>query len=146
MTLPKRLTTAFSALLALAGCINDGTVADQHAITFEKPLPAVHPSRASIETAVRLWHAESFYDAPSIRDKGIGPVRYAALLIPFPKKDFFVCTRLTAKNRFGTYTPPQTWLLLLRDYGQGLRVGLDKAPGTGEYDQYCARQDHGGQS
>ena len=139
----KRTTAILLACFGLSGCINDGTVADQHAITFERPLPAAHPSRASIERAVALWMNESFYEADTIKNKGIGPVRYAALLIPFPKKDFFVCTRFTAKNQYGTYTPPQTRLLLLRDYGKGLRVGLAKAPGTGEYDQYCARQDHG---
>lgn len=138
-----KFTAAIAIALGLGACVNDGTVADKHPITFEKPLPAMHPSSSEISSAVVNWQQANFYEASAILGSTFGPVRYAALIIPSPKKDFFVCARFTAKNQYGTYTPPQSWLLLLRDYGQGLSVGLAKQPGSGQYDQYCVSQDHG---
>jgi len=139
-----RLTIAAVCALTLAGCLNDGTVADQHVITFEKPLPASHPSHGTLESATRTWVNNTFPDGGSVKNLSIGPVRYARILIPFPDTDFFTCAQFTAKNQYGTYMPPIQTLLTYRNYndGRGFVVALAKEPGAGAYDQYCISQPH----
>lgn len=144
-TRPKALIAAVATALSLAACVNDGTVADKHAITFEEQLPAAHPTQAQLETGLRQWIIERYADGASVRDVTLGPVRYARLLIPFPDRDFFSCVQFTAKNQYGTYMPPTRLLVMFRDYDKNgnYRVGIAKQPGTGAYDQYCLSQSHG---
>lgn len=145
MIKPTALLAAIAAAFTLSACVNDGTVADKHAITFEEQLPAAHPSQAQLDAGLRRWIIEHYADGASARDISLGPVRYARLLIPFPDRDFFSCVQFTAKNQYGTYMPPSRLLLAFRDYndGQGYKVSLAKQPGTGAYDQYCTGQSHG---
>ena len=51
----KPIAAVLLAASALAGCMNDGTVADKHPITFEKPNPGGGPSKAQSEAALRSW-------------------------------------------------------------------------------------------
>ncbi len=142
---PAALCLAACAVaLTLAGCMNEGNVADKHPITFEKPKPAGGPTQAQAEAALRNWLVASVPDGTSAKDVSVGPVRYAAILIPYPY-DYFACARFTAKNRYGTYMPPRNVLYTMRVYDQaeGWRLSLLKNPGDGAYDQYCISQPHG---
>ena len=115
---------AFTA--TLAGCIDEPPPASngdrQH--RSESPLPANAPSRAQVEQAIAAWHADSFYDGTTVKNVGIGPLRYGAITLLSPKKDLFVCTRLTAKNKFGTYTPEQKWFVPIYNNNRGVYAGF----------------------
>lgn len=141
---PVKLIAALAAALTLGACVNDGTVADKHVITFERSLPDVHPSKAELEEGLRSWIIQNFADGAAAKDISLGPVRYAKLLIPFPDTDFFSCVQYTAKNQYGTFIPPVRQLTAFRNYddGRGYVVSLVKLPGTGAYDQYCISQPH----
>lgn len=140
----KHIIPAIVAATALSGCLNDGSVPDKHAITFEKPVPAGGPSKAQSMAALQQWLVANVYDGSTAKDVSVGPVRYAAILFPFPEKDFFVCARFTAKNRFGTYEPPRNALMTMRVYDQakGWEPSLVKDVGDAAYRQYCISQPH----
>ena len=140
----KHFLPAIFAATALSGCLNDGSVPDKHAITFEKPVPAGGPSKAQSMAALRQWLVANVPEGDAAKDVSVGPVRYAAVLWPFPEKDFFVCARFTAKNRFGTYEPPQNALMTMRVYdpAKGWEPALVKGVEHDAYRQYCISQPH----
>lgn len=117
---------------------------DKHAITFEKPVPAGGPSKSQSMAALRQWLVANVPEGDIAKDVSVGPVRYAAVLWPFPEKDFFVCARFTAKNRFGTYEPPQNALMTMRVYdpAKGWEPALVKGVEHDAYRQYCISQPH----
>ncbi|WP_171182153.1 hypothetical protein [Ruegeria sp. HKCCD8929] len=139
----KRSFVVLVAAASLAAC-NDGTVPDKHAITFESQVPAGGPSRVQAEAALKRWLLHNVPDGPSARDITVGPVRYASVLFPFPEKDYFVCARFTAKNRFGTYEPPQEVIMTTRVYepAEGWAPSLVKGRRDASYRQYCIGQPH----
>ena len=130
-----------AALLPLAACINpnDGTIADKHPITFEKPLPAGAPSQEVLKAALILEFAQSFHEGATIKDVWVGPVRYAKILLPWPYVDYFTCATYTQKNRYGSYMAPTHALFTYRDYsdGRGWRPSIQKDEDTGAWEQYC---------
>ena len=133
------------AAIILSGCLNQGNVADKHPITFETPKPAGGPTQEQALHALKTWLTNHVPDGASAKDVSVGPVRYAALLFPFPEKDFFVCARFTAKNRFGTYLPPQDVIMSMRIYkaAEGYTSSLVRLPDHVAYRQYCIGQPHG---
>jgi hypothetical protein len=94
--------------------------------------------------ALRQWLVANVPEGDTAKNVSVGPVRYAAILFPFPEKDFFVCARFTAKNRFGTYEPPQNALMTMRVYdpAKGWEPSLVKGPQDAAYRQYCISQPH----
>ena len=141
--LPISAGLLLSAALALAGC-NDGTVPDKHLITFERPKPDGGPTQEQALAALKTWLVHSVPDGPTAKGVTVGPVRYAAILFPFPEKDFFVCGRYTAKNKFGTYLPPQDIIMTMRVYNpaDGWKASLVKQNTEAAYRQYCMGQPH----
>ena len=141
---PSFAVTGLAALF-LSGCINQGDVPDKHAITFEQPKPAGGPDQAQARRALQNWLVANVPDGSTAKDITIGPIRYAALVLPFPERDFFACARFTAKNQFGTYTPPQSVLFSMRVYkaAEGWQVALMKSSDDADYRQYCIGQPHG---
>lgn len=140
----KPIAAVLLAVSALAGCINDGTVADKHPITFEKPNPGGGPSKAQSEAALRSWLVANVPEGDTAKNISVGPVRYAAILWPFPEKDFFVCARYTAKNQYGTFEPPRNVLMTMRVYdaSKGWQTALVKDETFDGYRQYCIGQPH----
>lgn len=133
------------AVAGLSACMNDGTVADQHPVTFEQEVPPGGPSEAQALEALRHWLVGSVPDGASARDVSVGPVRYATIITIPPQRDYFVCAEFTAKNEFGTYMPPERVLMTMRVYNpaEGWRTSLIKRPEDGAYRQYCIGQTHG---
>ena len=119
---------AILAVAALTGCLNDGSVPDKHAITFEKPVPAGGPSKARSIPALQQRLVANVPEGGTAKEVSVTPVRYAAVLWPFPEKDFFVCARRFAKNRFGTYEQPQNALMTIwaNDQAKGWEPALVK--------------------
>ena len=146
---PRRMSLAtlcICAALALSGCINEGNVPDQHPITFEKPKPAGGPSPAQARQALQNWLVANVPDGSSVKDISIGPIRYAQLFVPFGfETDYFACARYTAKNQFGTYTPPRDVIFGMRVYeaSKGWEVMYHKTAENENYRQYCIGQPHG---
>lgn len=141
----KVLTAAGLAVAMLAGCMNDGTVADQHAVTFERAAPTDGPTTAQARAALDRWLIANVPDGAAARDVSVGPVRYAKIILFPPQDDFFVCATFTAKNAFGTYMPPEVILMTMRVYNpaEGWSASLIKTPVDGAYRQYCSGQSHG---
>lgn len=73
----KPIAAVLLAASALAGCMNDGTVADKHPITFEKPNPGGGPSKAQSEAALRSWLVANVPEGDTAKNISVGPVRYA---------------------------------------------------------------------
>ncbi len=142
--LPALTSLMLSAGLLLSGCLNDGTVPDTHLITFEKPKPDGGPTQLQALSSLKTWLLYNVPDGAAAKDVSVGPVRYAAILFPFPEKDFFVCGRYTAKNDFGTYLPPQDVLMITRVYNpsEGWKASLVKPNTDAAYRQYCIGQPH----
>lgn len=140
----KKLFAATAIATALAGCMNDGTVADQHAITFEEQVPAGGPTQAQALAALERWIVATYPDGAAARDVSVGPVRYAKVILIPPQSDFFVCVQFTAKNDYGTYMPPERALMTMRVYdpAEGWKASLVKWPEDGAYRQYCINQPH----
>ena len=132
------------AAFALSGCLNDGSVPDKHAITFEKPVPEGGPSQVQALAALRGWLVANTPEGDTAKGLSVGPVRYAAVLWPFPEKDFFVCARFTAKNQYGIYQPPENAIMTVRVYdaAKGWQTALLKGPEHDAYRQYCISQPH----
>ena len=141
----KAITAAGIAATLLAGCMNDGTVADQHAVTFESAAPSGGPTQAQARAALDRWLIANVPDGANARDVSVGPVRYAKVILIPPQDDFFVCATFTAKNQFGTYMPPEIILMTMRVYNpaEGWAASLIKTPVDGAYRQYCSGQSHG---
>ena len=145
MNLSKSILAVGAAALLLSGCINQGDVADQHPFTFEQPKPAGGPTQGQAMRALQTWLVANVPDGSTAKDVSIGPIRYAALFFPFTEQDYFAFARFTAKNKFGTYTPPQDILFSMRVYNpaDGWQVSLLKRPNDAAYRQYCIGQSHG---
>ena len=140
MNIAKKILLG-GALLSMAGCINpnDGSIADKHPITFEKPVPAGAPSQETLKAALIKNFAERYHEGATIKDVWVGPVRWAKILIPWSGFDYFTCAQYTQKNQYGSYMRPTRALFTYRDYkdGRGFVPSIEKDEDSGAWEQYC---------
>jgi hypothetical protein len=135
---------AVVAASLLSGCVNDGSVPDKHPITFEQAVPAGGPSQSVAKQVLSEWLVNNYPDGGSAKDVSVGPVRFARVLYPFPDQDYFTCAVFTAKNKYGTYMPPEYVIMTMRIYKaeDGWKPALVKPNAYSAYRQYCINQPH----